>query len=196
MNLTHFLAIAGLQKALTCVRGDILKTHADHIAFAVNYPNNLGQFDNTTGFAGQVAKKFWPELVNIRFKPGVPVSHTVKGKTYHALPVHSNEDGGWDLAPGLIHGGLNALPVPSEEVITCVLIGAGDAGRKWNVNIKNIEGMSKSYKTIVLYVKELQQYDALMRLGIASATIPDLNTSEGQVQFKQLAQRAELLIEN
>lgn len=41
------------------VRGDIFKAPQRHIAFAVNT-----QGYNDAGFAGQVAKKIWPELAN------------------------------------------------------------------------------------------------------------------------------------
>lgn len=134
------------------VQGNVLKTSASHIVFAVNYAtkdNKPGK--NTGGFAGQVAE-FIPEVSETEYQKGVPVSFEYGGKNYHALPVHSNEEGGWDEAPELIETCLNMLDVPDEEIIATVLIGAGKAGSDWNANARNIAGMLRSNKTLGLYL--------------------------------------------
>ncbi|MFA5023776.1 MAG: hypothetical protein WC523_02345 [Patescibacteria group bacterium] len=172
MNLYQFKKTIAFQEPLLCVQGDIFETPADHIAFAVNYPNGNGEFNNSGGFAGEVCRQAWPELKNIKFTKGETRSHRYCGKIYHAIAVHSNEPDGWKDTPELIELCLNKLPVDSTEVIAIVLIGGGKAGKKWKANINNLIGMSRTYKTIALYVKEPELRKALMELGIICQSIP------------------------
>lgn len=173
MDLQHFLFVNGLQKPLIAIQGDIFSTPADHIAFAVHWRNKAGYLDNSNGgFAGQVAKYGWPELATLEFEKGKPVTKRIKGKYFHALPVHTNETGGWDETPSLIEECLNILPVPSTEVIACVLIGGGHAGIKYKATVNNIEGLIKTYKTTVLYVYDEVMYNALVGTGVVASAIP------------------------
>ena len=171
MKIHEFFRLVNLQEPLYCVHGDIFKTPAKHIAFAVNYPDKKGNYCNEGGFAGEVLEKHWPELGSIRFTKGEPISRYSNGKYWHALPVHTNEADGWEETPGLIESCLNKLPVNSTEVVTCVLIGGGVAGKKWGANIKNIGGMLSSIKTIVLYVYEADMFQLLVGTGIVAACL-------------------------
>ncbi len=169
MKLDHFLKVLGIQKPLIAIQGDIFDTPADHIAFAVHYPNDSGNYNNAgSGFAALVAKHGWPELSRIKFEAGVPQTKKIKGKFFHALPVHCNQENGWDNAPRLIEHCLNKLPVDSTEVISTVLIGGGNAGLKYGATVKNIEGIIRSYKTVVLYVKETNIFNILVATGVVS----------------------------
>ncbi len=172
MNIAKFKSLLGFQEPLLCIQGNIFETPADHIAFAVNYPNSEGRFNNDTGFAAEICGDYWPELRNIRFEKGEIRSHSSRGKTFHAMAVHTNEPNGWNNAPELIESCLNRLPVSSEEVIAIVLIGGGESGKKWKSSVNNIVGMSRSYKTVVLYVKEPDYYKAVMLTGLAYQSIP------------------------
>jgi len=173
MNIERFKMIIDFQEPLLCVQGDIFDTPADHIAFAVNYPNTEGQSENGySGFAGEICQRFWPDLKNIKFKKGEIRSHRAQGKTFHAMAVHSNEPEGWKDSPYLIEDCLNRLPVDSTEVIAIVLIGGGKAGKKWKASVNNIVGMSRSYKTAVLYIKEIDYYRAALSLGVIRQSIP------------------------
>jgi hypothetical protein len=137
MTKDKFKRIIGYFDPLMCVQGNIFETPANHIAFAVHYPNGKGEFKNCTGFAGDVCSYAWPELKDIKFEKGEVRSHEYCGKTYHAMAVHSNELGGWDKAPEFIELCLNKIPVNDKEVIATVLIGGGEAGKKWKANPKN-----------------------------------------------------------
>ncbi len=172
MNIYQFKKAIAFQEPLLCIQGDIFQTPADHIAFAVNYPNCAGEYNNSGGFAGQVCAEAWPELKNIKFAKGEIRHHLFMGKTYHAMAVHTNEVNGWKETPELLEFCLNRLPVDSTEVIAIVLIGGGKAGAKWKASVNNIIGMARSYKTIALYVKEEKPYQALLALGIVCQTIP------------------------
>lgn len=180
MNLQEFLYANKLQKPLIAIQGDVFTTLADHIAFGVHWRNKEGYLDNSNGgFAGKVAEYGWPELATYEFEKGKPVSKMIRGKTFHALPVHTNEKGGWDEAPILIEECLSTLPVSTMEVISCVLIGGGSSGLKYKATICNIGGMLKTHKTIVLYVYDEFLYDALVGTGVVAASIPkDVNLRE------------------
>lgn len=171
MDKREFLEAVGLTEPMLAVQGDIFTTPADHIAFAVNFPSADGSYRNSGGFAGEVARMYWPELVDYKFERGKPVSRfcTQLGKTLHALPVHSNEEGGWKDAPILITDCFNQLHVPSNEVIASVLIGGGKSGAEFGANPRNIEAMAMSYKTIVVYLlEETMMYHAIQSGLLAS----------------------------
>ena len=81
----------GLQKPLLAVQGDIFDTPADHIAFAVHWPNKEGYSNNDNGgFASLVAAHGWDDIGKISFEKGRPQSKYIRGKYFHALPVHTN----------------------------------------------------------------------------------------------------------
>ncbi|MEZ4103009.1 MAG: hypothetical protein R3B55_00300 [Candidatus Paceibacterota bacterium] len=171
MNKQQFLSAVGLEQPLLSVHGDIFETPADHIAFAVNFAGKSSKPVNSGGFAGEVSRRYWPEISNHEFQAGVPVSRYIAsaGKFFHALPVHSNEEGGWKDAPELITKCFNLLPVPSTEVIATVLMGAGSSGTKYNASPRNIEAMALSYKEIVLYIYEEAVYHLLLQTGLLAS---------------------------
>lgn len=171
MNLHEFLWATGSQKPLVAIQGDIFKTPSDNIAFAMHYKKHP-KFDKLIGFASQVAKYGWEDLADIEFEPGVPVTKKIKGKYFHACPIHTNEDGGWDNAPTLIEECFNKIPVSGDEVIASVLMGGGYSGMKYKATINNLQGMMKTYKTVVLYVYEKSIFDLLVGVGVVAATTP------------------------
>jgi len=173
MTLEKFLAQLKLQKPLIAIRGDIFDTLADHIAFAVHWPNKKGHANNNAGgFSSKVAEFGWTDLGDIVFKKGEVRSRKIKGKTFHAMAVHTPEEGGWDETPQLIENCLNILPVSSIEVVAVVLIGGGDAGAKYNATVRNLEGMVKTCKTVVLYVYDDPLYELLVATGVTAQPLP------------------------
>ena len=173
MNIYQFLLASGRQSPLIAVQGDIFSTPADHIAFAVHWPNDAGFSDNDNGgFSSKVVNHGWQELAYQIFEKGEVRSKVIKGKTFHAMAVHTPQDGGWEESPLLIEQCLNKIPVSSDEVIACVLIGGGHAGHKYKAGVDNIEGMMRSYKRVVLHVYDAEMYDKLIALGIAAQPIP------------------------
>lgn len=199
MTLLKFLKSLGTQEPLVAVQGNVLDTPADHIAFAIHYPNSIGERPPISGgFAFDVANKVWPELIHYVPKKGEVLSKRVFGKTYHAMAVHSNEINGWKESPQLIESCLNKLPVNSSEVIACVMIGGGNAGKKWKANVENISGMVNSYKTVVLYVYEPDMYNILLQCGIISMPFPtkgSLKTYRGYKEIDQAPQGVKLLLQ-
>lgn len=153
------------------VEGDILKTPARHIAFAVNFETSEGKSGiNTGGFAGQVAG-FIPEVGNFQYEKGKPQTFSFGNKFYHALPVHSNEEGGWDQSPELITHCLNQLDVEDDEVIATVLIGGGVSGDIFNASSRNIAGMLLSDKTLALYLLDKPEvYESLQKISYLFST--------------------------
>lgn len=173
MKLDKFMATLGLQKPLLAVQGDIFSTPADHIAFGVHWPNKEGHYNNNDGgFSSLVASYGWQDLGEVVFEKGVPITKRIRGKYFHALPVHTPEEGGWHESPKLIELCLNKLEVPSTEVIAVVLIGGGNAGQKYKASVSNIEGMIRSYKTVVLYVFQDWMFDLLVTTGIVAEATP------------------------
>ncbi len=172
MELFQFFKTLGVEKPLIAVQGDIFDTPADHIAFAVHYPTKAGFCNNGNGgFASEVLDYGWSDMGKIIFKKGEPVTRKIRGKYFHALPVHAPEEGGWEETPGLIELCFNRLPVNSTDVIASVLIGGGHAGEKYKANVRNLEGMIRTYKTVVLYVYDEPMYQLLVGTGVAARPI-------------------------
>lgn len=173
MYLHEFMQATGIQKPLLAYRGNIFETPADHIAFAVHWPNDEGYSNNDNGgFSSRVAEFGWPELGSITFRKGISVSKKINGKHFHALPVHTPQKDGWDETPYLIEDCLNKLPVSSTDVIAIVLIGGGKAGEKYKASIKNLEGMIRTYKTVVLYVYDDIMFNLLIGTGVVAQGTP------------------------
>ena len=173
MNLYNFLAALKRQKPLLGIQGDIFFTPANHIAFGVHYPDKSGNYDNNNGgFSSLVVDYGWTDLGITEFKKGIPESRMIKGKMFHALPIHSAEDGGWKDAPKLIEECLNRLPVSNDDVIACVLFGGGHAGKKYKASANNIEGIIRSYKSTVLYVNNEAMYELLAMHGVVARSLP------------------------
>ena len=73
------------------VRGDIFGTPLSNIVFAVNSDGI-----NDSGFAGQVSRRFWPELAYIGPQPLGTVLTRTNGKTYQSFgPEFTLKFGRW-----------------------------------------------------------------------------------------------------
>lgn len=121
------------------IRGDIFSTVDRHIVFALNIEGI-----NDSGFAGQVARIGFSEILNTNGKNvftredlsyGMVISKEIKGKTYHGIVCHSLRSG-WNNAERHILKGLNQLNV--QEPMSVVLIGAGLIGQIQGAPIKDI----------------------------------------------------------
>jgi len=134
---------------IDCVRGDIFEADLQHIAFAVNTEGF-----NDSGFAGVVAKRYWPALANTEPKQlGEVLSREVDSSlTFHALVCHELRGSGWGHAPKHIENCLNSLDVPQDEVIGVVAIGAGMVGRMAGADLfANLGAIARSNKACKVY---------------------------------------------
>ena len=106
---------------LTEVRGDIFTTEDKHIVF-VFFTEGI----NDGGFAGMVASKFFPEIIETGGnKLGEVLSKTVGEKTFHGIVCHSLRNG-WVNADEIILKALNEMRV--EENMSIIAIGTGLVG--------------------------------------------------------------------
>jgi len=130
------------------VRGDILKTSCKNIAFAVNVEGV-----NDAGFAGEIARRFWPELIMTGTKEmGEVLSKSVGEKTFYALVCHSLRKDGWRNTPEVLEKCLNSLYIRGNEDIAIVLIGAGLVGQMGGADVIAILGaMARSNKRLIVY---------------------------------------------
>lgn len=126
---------------------DIFNTDAKHIAFAINKEGF-----NDSGFAGVVARKCWPELVNTGEKEiGTVLSKTVGEKTFHGLVCHSLEDGWGDNQREIIKTCFDKIPTNGEKVAT-IAIGTGFMGMLGGANFREIIcGMHDSSQQVTIY---------------------------------------------
>ena len=129
-------------------RGDIFEAPYQHIAFATNI-----QGHGDEGFAGQVSSRFWPELADLGPKKlGEVLSHTVDGKTFHAIVCHSLRGYGWQDTPRVLEECLNSLDIPNDETIAIVAIGSGKSGQKHGADTFAIFGaMARSNKRLAIF---------------------------------------------
>lgn len=103
------------------VRGNIFETQDNHIIFALNTEGY-----NDGGFAGQVARSFFPEIENTGGnKLGEVLTKTVKEKTFYGIVCHSLNDG-WNNADQVILKALNDMQF--SESASIVSIGSGIIG--------------------------------------------------------------------
>lgn len=131
------------------VKGDILESPHKHIAFAINTEGI-----NDSGFAGLVARRFWPELAYIgASKLGTVLTKTIlSGPTFHALVCHSLAAGGWDGTPEHVTRCLDTLSVPEGETVAIVGIGTGPVGRLGGADADAIrEGIARSETQCAVY---------------------------------------------
>lgn len=129
-------------------RKDIFGTPHQHIAFAVNTEGA-----NDAGFAGAVSSRYWPELADIGPKPmGTVLVKKAKGKTFHAIVCHSLNHEGWKKTPQVVTGAINKLDVPKNEVVGCVLMGAGMIGQMQGADVLSIlGGLARSETKLAVY---------------------------------------------
>jgi O-acetyl-ADP-ribose deacetylase (regulator of RNase III) len=130
------------------VKGDIFKSPYQHIVFGVN-----AEGGHNAGFAGDVARRFWPELPTIgKKKLGTILEKTAGGRTFHALVCHQLRDDGWAQTPQLVEKCLNELKVDPAEEIAIVLIGSGFAGYLFRADVQAImQAMERSNKKLIIY---------------------------------------------
>lgn len=129
------------------VDGDIFKTDAKHIAFAINKEGI-----NDAGFAGNVAY-YWPELEYCgAHEIGTVLSKTIGEKTFHALVCHSLKEGWGEDQAETIKECFNNIPVDDEEPIASIAIGTGFVGMMSGADFKQIaSGMMTSSKKVALH---------------------------------------------
>ena len=102
------------------IKGDIFTTKDKHIIFAINKEGKNG------GFAGQVAKKGFTELIDTGGNElGDIIDKTIDGITYHGIVCHSLENG-WDGSASIILDALNKMKFNDDASI--VAIGSGFTG--------------------------------------------------------------------
>lgn len=125
--------------------GDILKGNETRIAFAVNTEGV-----NDSGFAGMIARKFWPELAYIgETQLGTVLTKEVDGVEFFALCCHSLKNG-WDKQKEVITKCFDAIP--GDEPVASIAIGTGLVGVLSGANFELIKaGMEASKKEIILY---------------------------------------------
>lgn len=138
-----------------CV-GDILAvevsktrvTGLENIAFAINTEGI-----NDAGFAGLVARKFWPEIAFCGENNfGVVLSKKCDDRQFHAIVCHSLKENGWQGSPGYIAKALSDI---KAKRIACVLMGAGPVGRMQNAPVGGILGaLARAEQEIIVYTKD------------------------------------------
>ena len=128
-------------------RGDVITGSERHVAFAVNCEGY-----NDAGLAGNISYNYWPELANTgRIRMGEMLSKDTGSKVFHALVVHSLEEG-WSEAPKHIEECFNELQIPTDEEVASVAMGAGMIGMLSGANPQeNLAAMERSNKSIVIY---------------------------------------------
>lgn len=129
------------------VRADIFTSDCRHIVFAVNTEGF-----NDAGFAGLVARRFWPDLaITGEQKLGTVLTHKGANKIFHAVVCHSLKKG-WDGAPKAIEDALNQIDVKDGDTIGVVMMGAGPIGLMQGADVQaNLGAMEKSVRKVVVY---------------------------------------------
>lgn len=125
--------------------GDILAGNERRVAFAVNIEGI-----NDAGFAGMIAKKYWPELAYIgETKLGTVLIKKVDNVEFFALTCHSLKNG-WNNQQEVIRKCFDAIP--GDEPVASISIGTGVVGVLSGADFSQIKaGMEASKKEIILY---------------------------------------------
>ncbi len=132
------------------VKGDVFKSEYKHIAFAAN-----SEGINDAGFAGLVARRFWPDLAII----GPQALGTVLARTdakakrsFHALVVHSLGADGWAKTPQYIEECFGRIGIAPDETIATVLMGGGPVGQMMGADVEaNLAAMQRVPNKLVVY---------------------------------------------
>ena len=129
------------------IQDNIFNSEAKHIAFAVNTEGF-----NDSGFAGQIAATYWPELENCgEHELGTVLSKTVEDKTFHALVCHSLYNGWGDNQSEIIKECFDLIPANGEPIAT-IAIGTGLVGMLGGADFRQIVcGMHDSHQQILLH---------------------------------------------
>lgn len=128
-------------------KSNVFETEAKHIAFAINMEGI-----NDSGFAGQVASKYWNELTFCgKQELGTVLSKNVGNKTFHALVCHSLHNKWGDNQNEIIKECFDKIPSNGELVAT-VAIGTGFVGMLSGADFSQIIcGMHDSKQKIILH---------------------------------------------
>jgi len=134
---------------------DIISSCWRYIAFAVNCEGF-----NDSGFAGMIARRYWPELANTKpQKLGTILSKEIDeigadiggGRIFFALVCHSLRPDGWKDTPRYVQTCLDQLASDKSE-IAIVMIGGGPVGRLMGANVMEImAGMARSFTPVRVY---------------------------------------------
>ena len=126
---------------------DIFSGNHKHIVFAVN-----SEGINDAGFAGKIARMFWPELAHIgECRLGTCLTKENNGVYYHALVCHSLQNG-WGDSREIIKSCFDAIETDDEDEVASIAIGSGIIGILSGANFDEIvSGMEASSKKIILY---------------------------------------------
>lgn len=124
---------------------DILAGCEKRIAFAVNTEGY-----NDSGFAGLIAKKYWPELANAgACELGTILKKECNGVTFYALVCHSLKDG-WKDQTKTIKKCFDKID--GDAPVASIAIGTGLIGVLSGANFEEIQaGMEASKAKIILY---------------------------------------------
>ena len=122
--------------------GDIFTTKDKHIIFALNTEGF-----NDSGFAGQVAKRGFREILNTGGnKLGEVLEKTINGITYHGIVCHSLAQG-WKDAPKVVLETLNKMELTDN--ISSVVFGGGLIGWLQGAPIREIYGAFKKCNKMI-----------------------------------------------
>lgn len=125
--------------------GDILKTEASHIAFAIN---KEGIADSS--LAREVVKRGWPELEDGVYNIGTTLSKKIDEKTYHAMVCYSLRL----TTEGIEQSDVisSCLEQINTDDVIAVEIGTELAQKEHGTDINKIQSsMENSNKVLVLY---------------------------------------------
>jgi len=126
---------------------DNLKQSVQHIAFVINKEGIIEY-----GLAGEVAFKYWPELVDCgSHELGEVISKQVGNTTFHAMVTYSIEEGWPKDQSQIIRNCLNKIDSNGQPIAT-TLIGNDFAGKMTGADCNQIiRGMIESNQEIELY---------------------------------------------
>lgn len=115
------------------------------IAFAINTEGI-----NTEGIAGEIARRYWPQLASIgKSELGTVITKDVDGITFYGLVCYSIEKG-WQNQTETIRQCFNAIE--TDEPIAATAIGRGLYDLRRGANASDIRlGMEQSDKKIIIY---------------------------------------------
>lgn len=135
------------------VKGDILNSGERHIVVPINTEGYIS--DRVPTFAGDISKRFWPELSEIGYQElGTVISKKLSdGLTIHAIVCYTMFWlDKWENTAKIIQQCFDRINCSDEEEIASVRIGQGCLSPKGTFEEVYV-GMSNSSKNIVLYVE-------------------------------------------
>lgn len=130
------------------VQGNVFTSGCRNVAFGVNTEGH-----NHLGFAGMIAARYWPSLAHTGKQTlGTVLTHHGMRYTFHAMVCHSATPGGFARTPTLVTVCLDAIQVPDDEEIACVMVGGGPVGKAAGADVVSIlAGIRRSRKRVAVY---------------------------------------------